>query len=84
MAVIDLLKYYKGLRALSSLIGGRILSALFLQSHTAKYISLSIDKINFGFVESGSLKKFDEKCSNAYRFGTPRRNEGGRFKWKSA
>ena len=84
MAVIDLLKYYKGLRALSSLIIGRILSVLLSQFHAAKYISLSIYKFNLCLVESGSLKKFDEKCSNAYRFGTPRRNEGGRIKWKSA
>ena len=84
MAVINLLKYYKGLKVLSSLIRGRTLSALVSQCHTAKCISLSINKVNFCLVESGSLKKFDEKCSNAYRFGTPRRNEGGRIKWKSA
>ena len=84
MAVINLLTYYKGFRALSSLIRGRILSALVSQCHAAKYISLSINKVNFCLVESGSLKKFDEKCSNAYRFGTPRRDKGGRVKWKSA
>ena len=84
MAVINLLKYFKGLRALSSLIRERILSALVSQFHAAKYISLSINKFNLCLVESGSLKKFDEKCSNAYRFGTPRRNKGGRVKWKPA
>ena len=65
MAVINLLKYYKGLRALSSLIRGTVLFPLFSQAHAAKYISLSLNKVDFDLVGSRSLKKFDEKCSNA-------------------